>query len=358
LRKICWHLRATGTIQPVAAVTIAVPQLYDAGELVLTRIAASGTRVQKGGVVVEFDRTKVLDKARDAQANYEDLLHQVEQRKAQQRSDEEQRASDLQQAEADLAKARLELRKGPLLSEIDRLEVESKIEIATAHVLSVQKSGISYDVSDAADLKVIELRCDRQKIAMERARRNADRLQLRAPFAGMIVQEVILRQSQPGHPQEGDRLWAGEALARIFASTAMEVLASVAELDGAMVAPGTRAEVRLDSYPDLVFPARFDTASPVAAAFGEGNVKTFSARFRLESKDRHLLPDFSAAVDVERCTAGPVLAVPRAAVRYRSGKPYVILKSGGQREIELGPAFNEAFLEIASGLAAGDELRE
>ena len=72
------------------------------------------------------------NRARDAQARYDDLLHQIEQRKAQQRSDREKRASELQEAEADLAKARLELRKGPLLSEIDRLKNESKLEIAAA----------------------------------------------------------------------------------------------------------------------------------------------------------------------------------------------------------------------------------
>lgn len=357
LREIRWLVRATGTIQPEKAVTLAVPQLHNAGELVLTRIVRSGTQVREGDIVAEFDRTRSLDQARDALARYEDLQHRIEQRKAQQRSDREKRASDLQQAEADLAKARLELRKGPLLSEIDRLKTESKVEIAAAQVLSLTKSGLAHGAAEAADLRIIELQCDRQRVTMERARANAGRLQIRSPLAGMVAQEVVWRQSQgqPGHPQEGDQLWAGQALLKVFASTEMEVLVSVAEPDGAMLAPGARAQVRLDSYPDLVFLAHFDAASPVASSAGEGNAKTFAARFRLESKDRHLLPDLSAAVDVELSTAGPVLAVPRAAVRYRQAKPYAILK-GRERTIELGRAFDDSFLEVASGLAAGDEV--
>ena len=56
------------------------------------------------------------------------------------------------------------------------------------------------------------------------------------------------------------------------------------------------AEVRLDAYPDLVFPARFVSASPVAASALGSPIKTFAARFRIEKSDPHLLPDLSAAV--------------------------------------------------------------
>jgi len=172
----------------------------------------------------------------------------------------------------------------------------------------------------------------------------------------MVVQDVLWRSSanQPGHPQEGDQLWAGQALLKVFASAEMEMRASVAEPDGAMLVPGIRAEVRLDAYPDQVFPAHLEISSPVASG-GDNSVRTFDARFLLESKDRRLLPDLSASADVELKTASSVLAVPRAAVRYRQGKPYVIA-AGRERAIELGRAFDGEFLEVSSGLAAGDEV--
>ena len=53
----------------------------------------------------------------------DELGHQVDQKAAQNRADAEKRASDLKQAEADLAKAEMELQKGPILSEIERLQV-------------------------------------------------------------------------------------------------------------------------------------------------------------------------------------------------------------------------------------------
>ena len=52
-----------------------------------------------------FDATAQIDAARDAQAKYDDLGHQVEQKRAQNRADAEKRAVDLKSAEGDLAKA-------------------------------------------------------------------------------------------------------------------------------------------------------------------------------------------------------------------------------------------------------------
>ena len=126
------------------------------------------------------------------------------------------------------------------------------------------------------------------------------------------------------NPQEGDQLWSGQALLRIFSATDMDIQLSVAEPDGAALRPGTRALVRLDAYPTLQFNASFESAAPVASTVLGSDIRTFQARFRLEGRDPHLLPDLSAAVDLEVSTGGPVPAVPRAAVQYRQSMPYVV----------------------------------
>src|SRR5579864_8015933 len=159
-------LRSNGTVQAVNALTIRVPQIEgQGGNLTLTKLIPTGAEVKEGDLLAEFDRTKEVDNARDAQAKYEDLRHQVEQRIAQHRADAEKRAADLQQARADLSKAELELRKGPILSEIDRLKNQAKLEDAQAHVASLKRSMSFHDVAEAADLKILELQRDRQKVA-------------------------------------------------------------------------------------------------------------------------------------------------------------------------------------------------
>jgi hypothetical protein len=169
----------------------------------------------------------------------------------------------------------------------------------------------------------------------------------------------VWRRDGPGQPQEGDQLWPGQALMKIFSATDMNIQLAVAEPDGAALKPGTRALVRLDAYPAVQFHAAFESAAPVASTVIGADIRTFLARFRLEERDPHLLPDLSASLDIEVSTDKPVLAAPRRSVRYRQGRPYVMRvgADGARREVgvDLG-IFDDAFIEIKSGLAEGDRV--
>jgi len=294
------EVRLAGTVQAVHFFTVQVPQITgENAKVTLTRLIANGTRVKTGDLLAEFDRTQQLDNAREAQAKFDDLAHQVDQRLAQNRADAAKRESDLQKAEADLAKAELQLRKGPLLSEIDRLKNEAKAEDARAHVASLKKSNGFHDQADAAAVRILELQRDRQKVGLDRALSNAEKLQVHATLDGMVSLENVWRNNSMGKAQEGDQLYPGQPMIRLFDPSEMEVRAQVGEPDDVALTPGCRATVRLDAYPDLTFEARMISASPVAASAMGSPIKTFSAIFRLEKSDPHLLPDLSAAVVLE-----------------------------------------------------------
>src|SRR5262249_622581 len=155
------------------------------------------------------------------------------------------------------------------------------------HVASLKKSNQFHDVSDAAALRVLELQRDRQKVALLRAENNASRLLVKAPLAGMVALQNVWRSGSMGHAQEGDELFSGQPLLRIFDPNEMEVRTQVGEPDGAVLVPGARAMVSLDAYPELVFSAHFQAASPVASAALGSPIKNFIATFRLEKPDPH-----------------------------------------------------------------------
>ena len=294
------QIRATGTVQAVHVSNVQVPSVTgQGGKMTLTSLVPNGSRVKQGDVLAEFDRVLQLDNARDAHAKFDDLSHQVEQKQAEFLSNAEKRRSDLQKAEADLAKAKLQLRRGPLLSDIDRLKNEAKAEDAQAHVDSLLRSNQFHDQAEAANIRVLELQRDRQKVNLDRSQRNSERLIIHAPLAGMVALENIWRNGSMGHAQEGDQLYSGQPLIRLFDPSEMQVETLVGEPDGAILAPGAHAKVRLDAYPDLTFDAHFVSASPVAASALGAPIKTFAALFRLDQSDPHLLPDLSAAVIIE-----------------------------------------------------------
>src|SRR6185369_5146450 len=175
------------------------------------------------------------------QAKFDDLGHQVEQKQAQIRSDQEYRTTQLKQAEADLAKSLMELQKGPILPEIERLKDEVRVEIAPKHVESIKRSNLIHDKADTAALRILELQRDRQKVALDRSRTNLSKLELRSTLAGMVAHQNIYRQNSQGHAQEGDQLYRGQALVSIFDPSEMLVRCAVGEPDGAQLQPGVRA---------------------------------------------------------------------------------------------------------------------
>jgi multidrug resistance efflux pump len=294
-------VRATGLLRAVRVLAIQVPQLAgQGGRITLVKLTPNGSSVKQGDTIAEFDSTKQEDDALEAQAKFEDLGHQVKQKQAQNRSDAEQRMATIQQAIADRDKAMIQLRKGAVLAEIDRLKNEAAAEGARARVASLQKSHELRLKAEAASLRILELQQQRQKVAWDRAVANQERLKIKAPLAGMVVLENIWKGGTMGHAQEGDQLWTGQPLMKIFDPAEMEVHAQVGEPDGAVLHAGTKAWVKLDAYPDATFSAEFVSASPVATAALGSPIKNFAARFRLLGRDARLLPDLAAAVVIER----------------------------------------------------------
>ncbi|MDX2150780.1 MAG: efflux RND transporter periplasmic adaptor subunit [Bryobacteraceae bacterium] len=292
-------VRSTGTVQAIRVFNVQVPQISgQGGRITLTRIVPNGVRVNEGDVLAEFDSTQQLEQLREAEAKLDDLTHQLEQKRATYRSDAAKRRQTLREAEADLAKAELQLRKGELLSEIERLKNEAKAESARARVASLQKSAELRDRMEAALVRVAELQRDRQKVSVERFQTNVQKMVVKSAIGGMVAHQSIWRSGSMGPPQEGDQLWTGQQLVRIFDPTNMVVDATVNESDGAVLGPGARARIRLDAYPEALFEADFESASPVASAALESPIRTFSARFRVKQVDPRLLPDLSASVEI------------------------------------------------------------
>jgi HlyD family secretion protein len=295
------RIRATGTIRAVHLANVQVPSIRGpSGRLTLTRIVATGTKVQAGDILAEFDSTQQFEDAREARAKADDLGHQLEQLRMQSRSDSAKRTSDLRSAQADLEKAALELQKAEVLSDIDRLKNQEKLDSAKIRVASLQKSSHFHDLDEAAGMRILELQRDRQKLVLERTESNRERLTVRSPIPGMAALENVWRSGSMGPLQEGDQAFPGQSMVRVFDPTDMLVITQVNEPDGVLLSrPGALAIVRLDAYPGAVFHAVLESASPVASSSLESPVKFFLARFRITDKDPRLLPDLSAAVEVE-----------------------------------------------------------
>jgi HlyD family secretion protein len=163
-----------------------------------------------------------------------------------------------------------------------------------------------------------------------------------------------------GDPQEGDEVWPGLPFMQVVDPSAMQVTASVNQVDFPYLRTGQRVEVRLDAYPDLVLGGSIEHLAAIAnTSLLSQVVHNFNATFAIQGTDPRLLPDLSAAVDVELERLPDVLLAPRDALMMENGKTYVAVKRGTsfeKRPVTLGRS-NDVEAVVLSGLVAGDLVR-
>jgi multidrug resistance efflux pump len=311
-------VRWSGTLEALRSTRVVVPQVTGPTfRLTLTELVPNGAQVERGHVIAEFDPLEQLEQARESAARSEDLAFQVRQRQADNAANAERRRAEREQAEADLARARLDVSQAPVLSDTDAQQNALRARRAQGRVESLARKHAHEERADQAALRILELQRDRQRAAYRRAQENLEKLRVRAPLAGMVAHATFYNNGAMVRPQEGDQMTRNNTLMRIFDPGEMLVRVSVAEPDGALLHPGLQATVYVDAYPEMALPARFVTASPVAASPGIGRgIKTFMAVFRLDTGDPRLMPDLSAAVVFEArdpaSGAGPVAAAATA----------------------------------------------
>jgi len=293
-------LRLHGLVEPVRSHPVAAPRLTGTPfQLVIVTLAKGGSRVTRGDLLVEFDRTAQIKAARDREYEYRDLLSQIEKKKADQLMDKAIRQSDFAQAENAQRRAELDLKGIELLPAITAEKNQLVLEEARAKVTQLRRTNDLKDRSAAADLRMLEIQRDRAKNAWDHATRNASKMRITAPMDGLVVLKSIWKQGTMGEVQEGEEVRAGIPILEVVDPTAMRIRANVNQADAVHLTPGAPVRVTLDSYPARPFPGKIEYVSPVAITSSMSQrVRTFLAVFSVEGTDEHLLPDLAAAIDV------------------------------------------------------------
>jgi HlyD family secretion protein len=295
-------LRLTGTVEAFRSQAVAVPRLAGASllPLVITYLVPSGTRVEAGQVIVEFDRQEQERTAAERRAEVVDLDGQITKKKADQTAARAKDDTELKQAANDVERARLEVRKNMMLARSEAEKNTLALEQATARLDQLQTTYELKRKAAEADLRILEIRRERAHSAMEKALSNASLMEVRAPFAGLVVLRTIYRSSAYVELQEGDEVRPGYPVLNIVDTSAMVVRARVNQADGGLVREGQPALVRLDGFPDLRFDGRVTEVTPLGVTSQvTPQVRSFTAVVTISGTHPQLLPDLTASVEIQ-----------------------------------------------------------
>lgn len=295
-------LRLKGTTEAVQARAILAPLLagQQIGTLTIIHISQAGTKVKQGDLLVEFDRQAQMRDIIDKQAEYQKLVDQVAGEQAKESAARAKDETELKTAEDNLRKAELEIQKAEIVSRIDAEKNQENLEEAKATYDQLRETFDLKRKAAQAAIRILEIQRDRTQQTMEHAKANSDKMQIRSPLDGVVVLNTIWKQGTMGEVQEGDQVRAGVPFMQVVNPATMQVRVHANQQDFPSLQVGQMAKVRLDAYPEMVLEGKVDQISPIGEGGDFSNkLRTFVVIVAIEGNDPKLMPDLSAAVDVD-----------------------------------------------------------
>lgn len=364
VRKTRFHstIRITGTTRASHSFYVLAPQLEGASlnSLLITKMMPAGSFARQGAILVEFDTQAQVKDSLEKQASYKNLASQAAQKLADEDAGRAKDDTALKQAENDLRRAELDVQKNEIVSQID---AEKNTEALAQAKATLEQLRATYKLkrgAAAAAIRIIEIQRDRAGEAMRYAQSNAAKMVVHSPMDGVVVLNTIWLEGRMGTVQQGDQVRPGVPFMQVVDPSRMEIHADVNQADLLLLKPGSRAVAHFDAYPGMTFPAILEEIAPLGrtGAFSE-SVRRFAGRFSIQGMDARLLPDLSAALDVELFSLPDQLAIPRQSVAGDPGKEFVWLEAGAgfeKRPVRLGLK-SDVEVVVESGLAPGNVIR-
>ncbi len=355
-------LRLHGTTLASRSFVVLAPKLEGAqvGSMIVTKLAPAGMPVNKGDILVEFDPQAQMKDYLDKKGTHDNLAGQVAQKQAEEDIARAKDDTALKQAEDELKRAQLEVQKNEVVSRIDAEKNQEAVDEAQATLKQLHATYELKRAAAAASIRILEIQRENAREAMRHAQDNAAKMTVRSLMAGVVVYNTIWLGGRMGTVQQGDQVRPGVPFLQVVDPSQMEVRVDLNQVDVLRVHPGQHAQMRLDAYPGTTFQAILEEISPLGhtGRFSE-TVRSFATRFSIQGTDPRLLPDLSAALDLDLGSENNVLVAPCQSVGVEAGHAFVWLQGPGgfeKRRVETGLR-NDLEVVVRSGLQEGDVIR-
>jgi RND family efflux transporter MFP subunit len=348
-----------GEVKAMKSVTISAPA--EAGDLQVLKIAADGTQVKQGDVVVEFDKTKTEQDLAQYRSTLKSAQAEIEQARAQARLAEEEDLTAVTKARFDVESTKLDASKQEIVSKIEGAEANLKVADAEQKLHEVEEKLKS---DRAVNKATIDSKTEASKKAaydVQRAEHALTKMTLAAPAAGMIS---LISMWHPGGEspfKPGDRAWPGAPMAELPDVSTLRVTARADETERGRLALNETVSAQLDAIPDRQFTGKIEQISTIATidfSAGWPIPRNFNLQIALDQADTRLKPGMTTQLTVVVDRVPDALTIPVEASFQRSGQTVAYVWKGSkfqERVIEVGRRSRDRIL-VAKGLSAGDRV--
>lgn len=324
----------------------------------IVRMVDEGATVKEGDFLVEFDRSEVQRRLREAQANHQ---------KAQQEFQKTQSSLELnvKDAELQLEEARVQREKAEnklvqareFEGFLKLKEAEYEAILARKRVEMLEKKLASIRKSTGLQLQMLK---DTESFYQRRVKNNQGALEtmvVHSPAAGIVIYQANWNNEKK---QVGSTAHFQDMLLAIPDLNSLKIDGQVSEVDAWKVRKGQRVSITFDAIPEKTFQGRISETSTIfKQASYDRPVKVFEIKIKLENIDPvRMRPGMVARLQIIVDSFDNVVAVPLSVIHVENGNSYVWLKAGDRttkRPVKVGKN-NGLVGIIESGLREGDSV--
>ena len=355
-------LEVRGELRPVVSRLITAPS--SGADLLIIGLAANGSPVNAGDVVVEFDSTMQQRTLEQRRSEFKQAESEVEKADAERRRRVQAAEAELAQLKSARDRAKLDLQGAELASRVEVEKFQLAVSDAEQHVVQLEQKIEGERRAAAADVAIARQKRDKAGYDVAETERTIASLTVKAPSAGQISLMPNIRAGGPMQRgpefKRGDRAWFGAPIADLPDLSSIRMGCRVDEADRARLQLDAAVRIRVDAIPDREFDGRITDISLVArpdfTTFPP--VRNFDVVVSLAETDPRVKSGMSASARIELDRLDGVVVVPTSAVFLRDGATVVYTVSRGRPEPRAVTVAHRSKdrVAIASGLSGGERI--
>lgn len=321
----------------------------------ITELAQEGSRVKQGDSLVRFDGSATDDRIRELTAEYNAKQSELEsllETQAQEIEDGKVRLAAARSA-ADKA-ARKAAGNAELFANLEYRKLLEQKEV-TQWLYEQEQQRVDL-VARVRQSKQAELEADLRRLQseLEGARRELESFAIRAPSDGLVI---------VGVNREGQKLDVnhqvnpGMVVVELADDSHLVIHAEVPEYAANRIQVSQPAFITIDAAGGSKLEGEVTKVASLVrrqSLYSQAMVRDVTVSLPPEAF-AGLRPGMSAKLEIRVDTQLDALAVPEEALRYRDGKPGVVVRGDGWREVVLGRTSAGRRI-VEAGLEEGEEV--
>lgn len=322
------------------------------GEIKIDNIVEEGTIVDSGDYIASLDKTVVLNKLKDVDANLDKLNSQITTLKL-------DSALTLRAARDNMVNLKYATEEAKLEVDNSKFEppaTQRKAEISHEKSLrSLEQAGENYSLKMNKEVTSIEeVMIDYNK---DMNKKNSileilTQFDIKAPQAGMVIYEKTWR---------GDKIKTGSMIspwrpivAKLPDLTKMLIKTYVNEIDISKVQVGQEVEIGVDAFPEKRIKGVITQVANIGEEMKNSSAHVFEVTIDVEGQDEDLRPAMTTKNKIITEVLPDVLSVPLECLNTEDSIQFVY-SNGRKQQVETAQS-NEESIIVINGLEAGQEI--